>query len=249
MGSQVIRERLPPQVEKLLRRQREITEAFLTGQGKDTRITSLRYMAYTHRMQTMAAASQYYWARVAEAAASTKPLLSRSFLRCALGLTGIYLVADLTNEGIKAYHRNMRALALPTETHLPSTRTVSPTSPPVEVGAEDALIPCATKRLPVQDDWRSVVAERAVFQVLSSFVLPAAALTAVVRHSTKALSDSGSVIVRRWGPLAIGLGIVPMLPYAFDEPVDRFVRATFDPLYTYIEESREAREAREVSEL
>lgn len=31
MGSQVIRERLPTQIEKLVRRQREITEAFLEG--------------------------------------------------------------------------------------------------------------------------------------------------------------------------------------------------------------------------
>ncbi|KAI5305898.1 hypothetical protein KEM56_002945 [Ascosphaera pollenicola] len=259
MGGQVIRERLPAQIEKLVRRQREITEAFLDGRGKDTRMTPLRFMAYTSRLQTMAAASEHYWTRAAEAGASTKPLLPRSFLRCAIGLTSIYMVADLTNEGIRAYQKNMRALAPPTEAYHDATLPAQmqaqhntnlsalPASPVLEVEGQSAFMPWGAKTVPVKEDWRAVVAERAVFQTLSSLVLPAATLTAVVRHSTKCLSDSGSVIVRRWGPLAIGLFIVPMLPYAFDEPVDKFVRSAFDPLYAYIEKSRDTSTAEKMN--
>lgn len=214
-------------------------------------------MAYTSRLQTMTGASEHYWTRTAAAGASTKPILPRSFLRCAIGLTGIYMIADLTNEGIRAYHQNMRALAPPTEAFhdaTPLSRPMQaqfnsgltassvysplPASPVLEVENKSSFMPWGAKTVPVKDDWRAVVAERAVFQTLSSLVLPAAALTAVVRHSTKCLSDSGSMLVRRFGPLAIGLAIVPMFPYAFDEPVDRLVRSTFDPLYAYIEKSR-----------
>ncbi|KAI5290986.1 hypothetical protein KEM52_000290 [Ascosphaera acerosa] len=238
MASQVIRERVPPQLEKMARRQREIAEAFFEGRGKDTRMTSSRYMAYTSRLQTMSGASQRYWARGAAssepiAAAAAKPLLSRAFLRCALALTGVYMAADLTNEGLKAYHHNLRTLELASTATTHATHTNTHTPP----------------RVPAREDWRAVVAERAVFQTLSSLVLPAAALTAVVRHSTKCLADSGSAVVRRWGPLAIGLGIFPMLPYAFDEPVDRLVRAAFDPMYARIEERRAAADAREAREV
>lgn len=64
-----------------------------------------------------------------------------------------------------------------------------------------------------------VAVKRSVFQGLASMALPAFTIHTAVRQATKRLATSPNVTLKRWAPTAVGLGIVPALPYLFDEPV------------------------------
>jgi len=64
-----------------------------------------------------------------------------------------------------------------------------------------------------------VAVKRSVFQGLASMALPAFTIHTAVRMATKRLANTPNPALKRWGPTAVGLGIVPALPYLFDEPV------------------------------
>jgi fission process protein 1 len=49
--------------------------------------------------------------------------------------------------------------------------------------------------------------------------LPAFTIHTAVKMATKRLATSPNPALKRWAPTAVGLGIVPALPYLFDEPV------------------------------
>jgi fission process protein 1 len=55
------------------------------------------------------------------------------------------------------------------------------------------------------DDYRAVMAERAVFQSIASMGLPAFTIHSVVRYSGRALKDVKNVTLRTWGPIGVCL--------------------------------------------
>ena len=59
-------------------------------------------------------------------------------------------------------------------------------------------------------------------------LLPAFTIHSVVRYSGRAMKDMKSVKIRTWGPIGLGLAIVPTLPYLFDHPVEHAVDWAFD---------------------
>ena len=77
------------------------------------------------------------------------------------------------------------------------------------------------------EDYRTVAAQRAVFQSIASMGLPAFTIHSAVKYSGLYLKDSKNVRLRTWGPIGLGLSIVPFLPYIFDEPVEHVVEAAF----------------------
>lgn len=64
-----------------------------------------------------------------------------------------------------------------------------------------------------------VAVKRSVFQGVASMALPAFTIHTAVRYAGKAVRNSTNVTLKRWGPTAVGISIVPALPYLFDEPV------------------------------
>jgi fission process protein 1 len=64
-----------------------------------------------------------------------------------------------------------------------------------------------------------VAVKRSVFQGLASMALPAFTIHSAVKFATRRLINTPNPALKRWGPTAVGLGIVPALPYLFDEPV------------------------------
>ena len=68
---------------------------------------------------------------------------------------------------------------------------------------EDTWTPWSTTRIPLSEDYRSVMAERAIFQVLASMGLPALTIHSVVKYSGRALKDAKSVMIRTWGPIGV----------------------------------------------
>ncbi|EIW68727.1 hypothetical protein TREMEDRAFT_44548 [Tremella mesenterica DSM 1558] len=75
-----------------------------------------------------------------------------------------------------------------------------------------------------------VAVKRSVFQSVASMALPAFTIHTAVKYASRSLAKSGNVTMRRWGPTAVGIGLVPALPYMFDEPVEHVVDWGFDKL-------------------
>lgn len=64
------------------------------------------------------------------------------------------------------------------------------------------------------------MAQRAIFQSVASMGLPAFTIHSVVRYSGRAMKDVKNKTIRTWGPIGLGLAVVPFLPSLFDEPVE-----------------------------
>ncbi|ORY27804.1 mitochondrial 18 KDa protein-domain-containing protein [Naematelia encephala] len=75
-----------------------------------------------------------------------------------------------------------------------------------------------------------VAVKRSVFQGIASMALPAFTIHTAVKYAGRQFAKSTNTTLKRWGPTSVGLGIVPFLPYLFDEPVEHVVEATFDKL-------------------
>jgi len=69
--------------------------------------------------------------------------------------------------------------------------------------------------------------QRGIFQSLASMGLPAFTIHSVVRYSGRALKDVKNKTIRTWGPIGLGLAVVPFLPTLFDKPVENAVEFAF----------------------
>jgi fission process protein 1 len=74
-----------------------------------------------------------------------------------------------------------------------------------------------------------VAVKRSVFQGLASMALPAFTIHTAVKQTSNALVNSKNITLKRWGPTAVGIGIVPALPYLFDHPVSPFSFGVCEP--------------------
>ena len=81
--------------------------------------------------------------------------------------------------------------------------------------------------VPPLEDYRTVMAQRAIFQSVASMGLPAFTIHSVVRYSGRALKDAKNKTIRTWGPIGLGLAVVPFLPTLFDKPVENAVEWVF----------------------
>ncbi|KAF8843158.1 hypothetical protein BDN67DRAFT_924912 [Paxillus ammoniavirescens] len=69
-----------------------------------------------------------------------------------------------------------------------------------------------------------VAVKRAVFQSVASMALPAFTIHTIVSRSKPFFTSRfESRRIRAWGPTLSGLAVVPVLPYLFDEPVEKAV--------------------------
>lgn len=113
------------------------------------------------------------------------------------------------HEGYKAYLRNQRVLhpATPGVTASEVSDARSPTGVSGSGGYEIG-------RLPALEDYRSVMAQRAVFQGLASMGLPAFTIHSIVRYSGRALKDAKNKTIRTYGPIGVSpvLKALPSFP-------------------------------------
>jgi fission process protein 1 len=58
--------------------------------------------------------------------------------------------------------------------------------------------------------------------------LPAFTIHSTVKYAGRAMKNVANKQVRTFGPVALGLSVVPVLPYIFDEPVEHAVDFVFD---------------------
>lgn len=120
-------------------------------------------------------------------------------MKGAYGVSWLYLLGDVSYEGYKAYLRNTRLLAPLNEEYRMATGTATPKGSE----AEAVLKAKAAEHIPAIEDYRSVMAQRAVFQSVASMGLPAFTIHSIVRYSGRALKDVKNVKIRTWGPIGV----------------------------------------------
>jgi len=69
------------------------------------------------------------------------------------------------------------------------------------------------KKVPMIEDYRAVMAQRAVFQSVASMGLPAFTIHSIVRYSGKALRDAKNTTIRSWGPIGVCFLLLPCLRF------------------------------------
>ncbi|KAI3634917.1 hypothetical protein MIR68_007298 [Amoeboaphelidium protococcarum] len=78
-----------------------------------------------------------------------------------------------------------------------------------------------------------VFVKRLTFQSVASMLLPAITIHSAVKYSSLLLKNSSSAALKKWGPTATGLLIIPALPYLFDHPAEQVVDAAFDKFFEF----------------
>ncbi|KAI9817943.1 MAG: hypothetical protein M1832_004563 [Thelocarpon impressellum] len=209
-------------LQDLVDRDETLWEELYDGTAPDSTDSSVRYAAYATRARTLLRSAQRYVAYTSDIGESFRPVAHPYLIRSAYAVSWAYLGGDVAHEGYKAWVRQQRVLH-------PEGDVAPGTVPPTE-------------------DYRTVMAERAVFQGLASMGLPAFTIHSIVRYSGRALKEAKNARIRTWGPIGVrisspphtfllwadadswlqlGLAAVPFLPYIFDKPVEEAVGWTF----------------------
>ncbi|KAK4939959.1 hypothetical protein LTR10_019811 [Elasticomyces elasticus] len=217
------REPLPKDLQKIIDKQDDWMDELYEGATPDTTDTSVRYAAYANRLRTIMLSAHRYVAYTSDIGESFRPIAHPWLVRSAYGISWAYILGDVGNEGWRAYKRNQKLLHPEGEEYRDASgkATTVTTAPGAEVQPKRPI------HIPAIEDYRSVMAQRAVFQSLASMGLPAFTIHSIVKYSGKALRTASNSTIRTWGPIGLGLAAVPALPYLFDKPVEEAVEWTF----------------------
>lgn len=196
------RQKLPPEIQKNLDNEESLWNVFTSGNASESTESSVRYAAYAARLRTIMLSAHRYVAYTSDIGESFRPVAHPNLVRAAYGISWAYLIGDVSHEGYKAWKHNQRVLNPETD----------------EDKHEAELHPSRT--IPAIEDYRSVMAQRAVFQSIASMGLPAFTIHSIVRYSGQAFKNVKNVRIRTWGPIGLGLAAVPALPFMFDHPIE-----------------------------
>lgn len=186
--------------------------------AEDSTESNLRYAAYANRLRTILLASHRYVAYTSDIGESFRPTVNPFFVRACYGISWAYVLGDVSFEAWKAKLRE-EGRYLP---HL------SPWDPLPEVDENAKALAQG------QLDWRLVGLKRGLFQSIASMGLPAFTIHTAVKQATKyADKNIKNAVLRQWGPIGLGLSIVPALPYLFDKPVEEVMDYAFDEIHKY----------------
>lgn len=188
----------------------------------DTTETAYRYAGYANRIRTLLLSAHRYIAYTSDIGESFRPVSHPWLVRSAYAVSWTYILGDVAHEGYKAYLRNRRALIPPGEAYRDATDlgaqqivrgmatgniggslTSNNHSKSEGDGEHDPLVPWPTARIPLIEDYRMVMAKRAVFQSIASMGLPAFTIHSVVKHSGRLLRNNKSAFVRTWAPIGV----------------------------------------------
>lgn len=248
----VKRAKLNPHLQRIVDHDDHFYDDVYSPYSVDSTDTPYRYAGYATRVRTLLLSAHRYVAYTSDIGESFRPIAHPILVRSAYAISWTYLLGDVGHEGYKAYLRNRRVLAPPCEAYKDSSDLThqevvlgmatgnvagplndSPSSSGSsrlsgqEAGGGDTLTPWPTARVPLIEDYRVVMAQRALFQGLASMGLPALTIHTVVRYSGRALKGAKSTFMRTWAPIGLGLSVVPFLPYIFDHPVENAIDWVF----------------------
>lgn len=223
--------KLPQGLQDTMNNDEKLWEVLYEGKGPDTTENSSRYAAYAARARTILRAAHRYIAYTSDIGESFRPIAHPYLVRGAYAVSWMYLAGDVANEGRKAYVKNKASAALSQESTDQAAKSAvlakqDDVTASVAAAAKDIGSPAFSGVAPIHD-YRTVMVQRAVFQSIASMGLPAFTIHSIVKYSGRALKSSANKTIRTWGPIGLGLGAVPFLPFIFDEPVEHAVEWTF----------------------
>ncbi|KAF2805533.1 uncharacterized protein BDZ99DRAFT_466512 [Mytilinidion resinicola] len=231
---QPARKILPKGLQETLDDDEKLWETLYDGSSGDTTDSDLRYAAYASRVRTILRAGQRYIAYTSDIGESFRPVAHPWLVKGAYAVSWLYLAGDVSHEGYKAYLRNQRVLHPElhnAEKDSSGNSIVEGVKKLLPAGVADGSAITGTHVVPgivpAIEDYRSVMAQRALFQGLASMGLPAFTIHSIVKYSGKAMKDVKNVRIRTYGPIGLGLAAVPFLPFIFDEPVEKAVEWVF----------------------
>lgn len=188
----------------------------------DSTESPVRYAAYANRIRTILLSAHRYVAYTSDIGESFRPVAHPWLVRGAYGISWAYLIGDVSHEGYKAYLRNRQALAPSGEAYknasdisqdqiLRGMATGNIGGPlkgmtgKPDGSQEDTLTPWPASEISLAEDYRMVMAKRAVFQSIASMGLPAFTIHSVVRYSGRMVKGAKSTMMRTWLPIGVCL--------------------------------------------
>ncbi|KAF7718100.1 Uncharacterized protein PECH_002437 [Penicillium ucsense] len=236
------RAKLPAELQQIVDRD-DYYDDLYSPYSVDSTESPVRYAAYAQRIRTILLSAHRYVAYTSDIGESFRPVAHPWLVRSAYGISWAYLIGDVSHEGYKAYLRNRRALTPPGDAHkdasdIPSEQVIrgmatgnirGPLSTEEAVSRDkDSLTTrWSETQISLAEDYRMVMAKRAIFQSIASMGLPAFTIHSVVRYSGRAVKNAKNPMFRTWFPIGLGLAVVPFLPYLFDHPVEEAVDWAF----------------------
>lgn len=216
------REKLPAKLQQIVDksdREDSFYNELVDGYAAPSTESNVRYAAYAARFRTILISTQRYVAYTSDIGESFRPVAHPRLVRAAYGISWAYILGDVSYEGYKAYWHNQRVLNPAVELSDSAKRITGLSDVPVGAVAPGTV--------PALEDYRVVMVQRGIFQSLASMGLPAFTIHSVVRYSGRALKDAKNKTIRTWGPIGLGLAVVPFLPTLFDKPVENAVEFIF----------------------
>ena len=181
--------------------------------------SNVRYAAYAARLRTILLSAHRYVAYTSDVGESFRPIAHPILVRSAYGISWAYILGDVGYEGYKAYWHNQRILNPQLQLTERQQRITGMPGDGMREAPPGVVLPL--------EDWRTVAVQRGIFQSIASMGLPAFTIHSVVRYSGRAMKDMKNKTVRTWGPIGLGLAVVPFLPTLFDKPVENAVEWAF----------------------
>jgi fission process protein 1 len=214
-------QKLPAKLQKIMDKadkEESFYDELVEGHAPPSTDSNVRYAAYAARFRTILMSAHRYVAYTSDVGESFRPVAHPLLVRGAYGISWAYILGDVGYEGYKAYWHNQRIRNPNVELSERAKRIV---------GLSDGPVSTEPGRVVPLEDWRVVMLQRGIFQSIASMGLPAFTIHSVVRYSGRALKDVKNKTVRTWGPIGLGLAVVPFLPTLFDKPVENAVEFVF----------------------
>ncbi|CUM62886.1 uncharacterized protein PRCAT00000445001 [Priceomyces carsonii] len=192
-----------------------------TGNPEDSisESSGIRYAAYTNRLRTILVASHRYVAYTSDIGESFRPIAHPFLVTVGYGISWLYILGDVLYTSWKVKMRSEGR-------YTPGLKPWNYPYPEKNFLAKEAFDATNTKA--VDSDWRLVGLKRGVFQSIASMGLPAFTIHSSVRYSSYFFKNAKSRALKSYGPVGVGLCIVPLLPLVFDEPVEHAIDWLFD---------------------
>lgn len=174
----------------------------------DSTDSNIRYAAYASRLRTIALTAHRYVAYTSDIGESFRPVFPQAVVKLGYGISWLYILGDVS-------YITYRAKLKQEGYQLPSGW-----KPWDELSENNKVL-----KSNVSPDWKMVGLERLIFQSVASMGLPAFTIHSLVKYSGNWFNKQypKNAMLRTWGPISIGLAVVPMLPYAFDKPIEHFL--------------------------
>lgn len=188
-----------------------------TNDQTDSTESVIRYSAYANRLRTILLASHRYVAYTSDIGESFRPVAHPKLVTLGYGISWTYLIGDVAFESWKAKLRQEGKYRIGLK---PWDNT-----PIVNESLKDSYNDL---------DWKLIGIKRALFQSIASMGLPAFTIHSTVRYSSILFKNSKNKNVKTFGPVVLGLAIVPLLPYMFDKPVEEAMDYAFDNMFTRV---------------